>query len=171
MKDRINLADKYNRIDKDTIVHNGNHYSMSQSPTDDYSTRRLVIDLAVTRNGGNFSTGSILDNGQHIDASLGTAIIQKFFNWLENPTSEDYEFLDHTDFQDSGFKYKLLGVSEEELISKVKPIPIQKQVAIAEPEVIVVDDLRETAKLITEKATRIYEETQPEAMKEMQGGK
>ena len=46
-----------------------------------------------------------------------------------------------------------------------------QQVAIEEPEVIVADDLRDTAKLITEKATKIYEETQPDAMNKIQGEK
>ena len=59
---------------------------------------------------------------------------------------------------------------EKELVSEVKEIPMQ-QVAIEEPEVIVADDLRDVAKLITEKATKVYEETQPDAMNKIQGEK
>jgi hypothetical protein len=38
-----------------------------------------------------------------------------------------------------------------------------------EPGVIVADDLRATAKLITEQALKVYEDTQPDAMNKIQG--
>ena len=170
MEDKIELAEKYTRIDKDTIVHKNHHYSFPLSPTDEYSTRRLIVDIAIKKVDMNFSSGSILGNANHIDASIGTAVIERLFKFLENPEAEEYQFLDIDDFDTSGFKYKLLGVAEKELISEVKEIPMQ-QVAIEEPEVIVADDLRDVAKLITEKATKIYEETQPDAMNKIQGEK
>ena len=170
MEDKIELAEKYTRIDKDTIVHKNHHYSFPLSPTDEYSTRRLIVDIAIKKVDMNFSSGSILGNANHIDASIGTAVIERVFKFLENPEAEEYQFLDIDDFDTSGFKYKLLGVAEKELVSEVKEIPMQ-QVAIEEPEVIVADDLRDVAKLITEKATKIYEETQPDAMNKIQGEK
>lgn len=170
MEDKIELAEKYTRIDKDTIVHKNHHYSFPLSPTDEYSTRRLIVDIAIKKVDMNFSSGSILGNANHIDASIGTAVIERLFKFLENPEAEEYQFLDIDDFDTSGFKYKLLGVAEKELVSEVKEIPMQ-QVAIEEPEVIVADDLRDVAKLITEKATKIYEETQPDAMNKIQGEK
>lgn len=170
MEDKIELAEKYTRIDKDTIVHKNHHYSFPLSPTDEYSTRRLIVDIAIKKVDMNFSSGSILGNANHIDASIGTAVIERLFKFLENPESEEYQFLDIDDFDTSGFKYKLLGVAEKELVSEVKEIPMQ-QVAIEEPEVIVADDLRDVAKLITEKATKSYEETQPDAMNKIQGEK
>lgn len=170
MEDKIELAEKYTRIDKDTIVHKNHHYSFPLSPTDEYSTRRLIVDIAIKKVDMNFSSGSILGNANHIDASIGTAVIERLFKFLENPEAEEYQFLDIDDFDTSGFKYKLLGVAEKELISEVKEIPMQ-QVAIEEPEVIVADDLRDVAKLITEKATKVYEETQPDAMNKIQGEK
>lgn len=94
-------------------------------------------------------------------------MIQKFFKFLENPHTEDFEFLSADDFDSSGFKYKLLGVAEKELVSEIKDIPMQ-QVAIKEPEVIIADDLRSTANLITNKAVNLYEDTQPENMKKIQ---
>jgi len=170
MEDKIELAEKYTRIDKDTIVHKNHHYSFPLSPTDEYSTRRLIVDIAIKKVDMNFSSGSILGNANHIDASIGTAVIERLFKFLENPEAEEYQFLDIDDFDTSGFKYKLLGVAEKELVSEVKEIPMQ-QVAIEEPEVIVADDLRDVAKLITEKATKVYEETQPDAMNKIQGEK
>ena len=170
MEDKIELAEKYTRIDKDTIVHKNHHYSFPLSPTDEYSTMRLIVDIAIKKVDMNFSSGSILGNANHIDASIGTAVIERLFKFLENPEAEEYQFLDIDDFDTSGFKYKLLGVAEKELVSEVKEIPMQ-QVAIEEPEVIVADDLRDVAKLITEKATKVYEETQPDAMNKIQGEK
>ena len=170
MEDKIELAEKYTRIDKDTIVHKNHDYSFPLSPTDEYSTRRLIVDIAIKKVDMNFSSGSILGNANHIDASIGTAVIERLFKFLENPEAEEYQFLDIDDFDTSGFKYKLLGVAEKELVSEVKEIPMQ-QVAIEEPEVIVADDLRDVAKLITEKATKVYEETQPDAMNKIQGEK
>ena len=170
MEDKIELAEKYTRIDKDTIVHKNHHYSFPLNPTDEYSTRRLIVDIAIKKVDMNFSSGSILGNANHIDASIGTAVIERLFKFLENPEAEEYQFLDIDDFDTSGFKYKLLGVAEKELVSEVKEIPMQ-QVAIEEPEVIVADDLRDVAKLITEKATKVYEETQPDAMNKIQGEK
>ena len=170
MEDKIELAEKYTRIDKDTIVHKNHPYSFPLSPTDEYSTRRLIVDIAIKKVDMNFSSGSILGNANHIDASIGTAVIERLFKFLENPEAEEYQFLDIDDFDTSGFKYKLLGVAEKELVSEVKEIPMQ-QVAIEEPEVIVADDLRDVAKLITEKATKVYEETQPDAMNKIQGEK
>ena len=170
MEDKIELAEKYTRINKDTIVHKNHHYSFPLSPTDEYSTRRLIVDIAIKKVDMNFSSGSILGNANHIDASIGTAVIERLFKFLENPEAEEYQFLDIDDFDTSGFKYKLLGVAEKELVSEVKEIPMQ-QVAIEEPEVIVADDLRDVAKLITEKATKVYEETQPDAMNKIQGEK
>ena len=170
MEDKIELAEKYTRIDKDTIVHKNHHYSFPLSPTDEYSTRRLIVDIAIKKVDMNFSSGSILGNANHIDASIGTAVIERLFKFLENPEAEEYQFLDIDDFDTSGFKYKLLGVAEKELVSEVKEIPMQ-QVAIEEPEVIVADDLRDVAKLITEKATKVYEETQPDTMNKIQGEK
>ena len=170
MEDKIELAEKYTRIDKDTIVHKNHHYSFPLSPTDEYSTRRLIVDIAIKKVDMNFSSGSILGNANHIDASIGTSVIERLFKFLENPEAEEYQFLDIDDFDTSGFKYKLLGVAEKELVSEVKEIPMQ-QVAIEEPEVIVADDLRDVAKLITEKATKVYEETQPAAMNKIQGEK
>jgi len=170
MEDKIQLSEKYTRIDKDTIVHKNHHYSFPLNPTDEYSTRRLIVDIAIKKVDMNFSSGSILGNANHIDASIGTAVIERLFKFLENPESEEYQFLDVDDFDTSGFKYKLLGVAEKELVSEVKEIPM-KQVAIEEPEVIVADDLRATANLITERATKLYEDTQPEAMEEIQGEK
>ena len=130
----------------------------------------MIVDIAIKKVDMNFSEGSILGNMNHIDASIGTAVIERLFKFLENPNSEEFEFLSTDDFDTSGFKYKLLGVAEKELVSEVKEIPMQ-QVAIEEPEVIVADDLRATANLITGMATKIYEDTQPDAMKEIQGGK
>ena len=170
MEDKIELAEKYTRIDKDTIVHKNHHYSFPLNPTDEYSTRRLIVDIAIKKVDMNFSSGSILGNANHIDASIGTAVIERLFKFLENPEAEEYQFLDIDDFDTSGFKYKLLGVAEKELVSEVKEIPMQ-QVAIEEQDVIVADDLRDAAKLITEKATKIYEETQPDAMNKIQGEK
>ena len=170
MEDKIELAEKYTRIDKDTIVHKNHHYSFPLNPTDEYSTRRLIVDIAIKKVDMNFSSGSILGNANHIDASIGTAVIERLFKFLENPEAEEYQFLDIDDFDTSGFKYKLLGVAEKELVSEVKEIPMQ-QVAIEEPEVIVADDLGDVAKLITEKATKIYEETQPDVMNKIQGEK
>jgi hypothetical protein len=167
MEDKIQLAEKYTRIDKDTIVHNNKYYGVPLNPTDEYSTRRLIVDIAITKVDGNFSSGSTLDKVTHTDASLGTAVIQKFFKFLENPHTEDFEFLSADDFDSSGFKYKLLGVAEKELVSEIKDIPMQ-QVAIKEPEVIIADDLRSTANLITNKAVNLYEDTQPENMKKIQ---
>ena len=170
MEDKIQLAEKYTRVDKDTIVHGKHHYIFPLNPTDEYSTRRLIVDIAIKKVDMNFSEGSILGNMNHIDASIGTAVIERLFKFLENPNSEEFEFLSTDDFDTSGFKYKLLGVAEKELVSEVKEIPMQ-QVAIEEPEVIVADDLRVTANLITGKATKIYEDTQPKAMNKIQGGK
>ena len=130
MENNIRLANKYTRIDKETIVKNGVESGASyspQTPVDAYAMHRVIVDIAIVSDGGNFSKGAYIGDNLHGDASIGSGIIEEFFNWLELRQG-DYsgESLDPEVFTDSGFKYKLLGTSEEQVVGVIEPIPTRQ---------------------------------------------
>ena len=94
---------------------------------DAYATHRVIVDIAVVGNGGNFSNGAVIGNNLHSDASMCSAVLEEFFNWLELRQG-DYsgEALEADIFTESGFKFKLLGASEEQVVGVIEPVPMRQ---------------------------------------------
>lgn len=132
MVDNVRLAKKYTRVDAEHIVRNGDKSGSSlgipQTPAAGYAIHRVIVDIAILPHEGSFNRGAYIGDGNYTDADIGSGLLEHFFKWLELCQPEHGgKSLDPDLFLDSGFYYKYLGSSEEQVIGQIDPIPVRTE--------------------------------------------